>query len=93
MGSQGCRRTRKLHIPADLVVESFSHALQPSRGEDLEVEEPVLGWDCSSFHFHPTLAGMLRSTLIRNALPDATDKKDPVSPQACSLLPGIPEGY
>jgi len=28
-----------------------------------------------------------------HALPDATDKKDLVSPQACSLVPGMPEGY
>jgi hypothetical protein len=37
-----------------------------SRGEDLQVEEPVSRGDCSSFHFHPTVAGMLRSTLIRD---------------------------
>jgi hypothetical protein len=37
-----------------------------SRGEDLQVEEPVSRWDCSAFHFHPTVAGMLRSTLIRD---------------------------
>src|SRR5215468_2233085 len=64
-----------------------------SRREDLQVEEPVSCWDCASFDFHPTLASVLGSTLIGHALPDATDKKDPVSPQARSLVPGIPEGY
>ena len=37
-----------------------------SRRENLEIEQPVVCWDFSSFHFHPTLAGMLGSTLIRN---------------------------
>jgi hypothetical protein len=32
----------------------------------LQVEEPISGWDGSSFDFHPTLAGMLRPTLIRD---------------------------
>jgi len=59
----------------------------------LDVEEPVMCWYTPAFHFHPTLPRMLGSTLIGDALPDATDKKDPVSPQACSLVPGIPEGY
>jgi hypothetical protein len=36
-----------------------------SRREDLEIEQPVACWDCSSFHFHPTLASMLGATLIR----------------------------
>jgi hypothetical protein len=30
----------------------------------LEVEQPVLGWDCSSFDFHPTLTGVLGALLI-----------------------------
>ena len=46
-----------------------------------------------AFYFHAALPGMLGASLIRDALPDATDKKDPVFPQACSLVPGIPEGY
>jgi len=37
-----------------------------SRRENLEIEQPIVCWDFSSFHFHPTLAGMLGSTLIRN---------------------------
>src|SRR2546425_2202004 len=36
-----------------------------SRREDLEIEQPVACWDFSSFHFHPTLASMLGTTLIR----------------------------
>src|SRR5215470_12852568 len=36
-----------------------------SRREDLEIEQPVACWDCSSFHFDPTLASMLGATLIR----------------------------
>ena len=35
-----------------------------SRGEDLQVEEPVTCRDFSSFHFHPTLPGMLGATLV-----------------------------
>ena len=67
--------------------------MKVSRGEALEIQEPVVCRDASAFHSHPTLVRVLGPSLIRNALPDATDKKDPVSPQACSLVPGIPEGY
>jgi hypothetical protein len=84
---------RKNHIPPDLVVESFSHSLITSRGEDLEIEEPVVCRDYTSFHFYPTLSSMLGAPLIRHDLPDATDKKDLGSPQACSSDPGIPEGH
>jgi hypothetical protein len=35
-----------------------------SRGEDLEVEEPVCGRYSPAFHFYPTLPGMLSPTLI-----------------------------
>ena len=35
-----------------------------SRGEDLEIEQPVSCGDLSSFHFHATLAGMLGATLV-----------------------------
>src|SRR5438132_142104 len=35
-----------------------------SRREDLQVEEPVACWDCSAFHFHSTLAGMLSASLV-----------------------------
>jgi len=32
----------------------------------LQVEEPISGWNGSSFDFHPTLPGMLSPTLIRD---------------------------
>src|SRR5262245_27781199 len=35
-----------------------------SGGEDLQIEEPVACRDCSSFHFHSTLARVLRPALI-----------------------------
>ena len=31
----------------------------------MDIEEPISGWDCSTLHFHATLAGMLSATLIR----------------------------
>jgi hypothetical protein len=71
----------------------YPHSSKASRRENLEIEQPVACRDYASFDFHPTLPGMLGPTLIGHALPDATDKKDLVSPQACSLVPGIPEGY
>ena len=40
------------------------HASQASRGEDLEIEEPVACRHFSAFHFHPTVAGMPSPTLI-----------------------------
>jgi hypothetical protein len=56
-----------LHIPHST---QFSGGVghcssKASRREDLEIEQPVACWDCSSFHFHPTLASMLGATLIR----------------------------
>src|SRR4029450_2021844 len=44
--------------------KEYHRSSKASRGEDLEVEEPVACWDCSAFHFHPTLAGMLRAPLV-----------------------------
>jgi hypothetical protein len=35
-----------------------------SRGEDVQIEQPVSCWDCSSFHFHATLASVLGATLV-----------------------------
>ena len=37
---------------------------KPSGGQDLEVEQPVVCWDCSSFDFYSTLSGMHGATLI-----------------------------
>src|SRR5215831_12762303 len=42
----------------------WHHSSKASRCEDLQVEEPVACRDCSSFHFHSTLARVLRPTLI-----------------------------
>src|SRR2546422_5043917 len=64
-----------------------------SRRENLEIEQPVACRDFASFDFHTALTGMLGATLVGHGLPDATDKKDLGSPQACSLDPGIPEGH
>src|SRR5215510_11791047 len=36
-----------------------------TRGENLQVEHPICGGDASAFHFHPTVARVLGSTLIR----------------------------
>jgi hypothetical protein len=56
--------TRILHIPADLVVESFSHSLISSRREDLQIEQPISCRDSPAFHFYTTLPRMLGATLI-----------------------------
>ena len=37
-------------------------------GEDLEIQEPIPRGDCATFHFDPTLPGMLGSTLIRDQI-------------------------
>src|SRR5215813_14823089 len=44
----------------------WHHSAKASGGEDLQVEKPVACWDCASFHFHATVAGMLGPTLIRD---------------------------
>lgn len=44
--------------------KGYDHPSKATRGEDLEVEEPVLCRNFSAFHFHATLAGMLGPTLI-----------------------------
>jgi hypothetical protein len=54
----------KSHIPSDFVVEHFWGSLKASRGEDLQIEEPVYGGDASTFHFHAALTGMPSPTLI-----------------------------
>src|SRR5215475_12733774 len=35
-----------------------------SRREDVQGEEPVSRWDCSSFHLHATAASMLSAPLV-----------------------------
>ena len=32
----------------------------------MDIEEPVVGWDCSILHCHATLASMPSATLIRD---------------------------
>jgi putative flippase GtrA len=44
--------------------KEYHRSSKASRREDLQVEEPVACWDCSSFDFHSTLAGMLRAPLV-----------------------------
>src|SRR5262249_24949176 len=54
------------HYPTELRGGTCHRSAKASGGEDLQVEEPVACWDCASFHFHATLAGMLGPTLIRD---------------------------
>src|SRR5712691_531124 len=44
--------------------KGYHRSSKASRREDVQVEEPVACGDCSSFHFHATLAGMLRAPLV-----------------------------
>src|SRR4029434_5913739 len=48
-------RSSKNHIPPHYVVEDAHRSAKASRGEDLEVQEPVVCRYASSCHFHPTL--------------------------------------
>jgi hypothetical protein len=57
---------RNFQIPPDFVVRSIPHSAKASRGEDLDVEEPVVCWYAPAFDFHPTLAGMHGATVIRH---------------------------
>jgi hypothetical protein len=40
------------------------HSSKASRGEDLDIEEPVRGGYSPAFYFHSALTGMLSPTLI-----------------------------
>ena len=42
------------------------HSSKASRGEDAEIEQPVVCRDFSSFYFHATLASVLGATLGRS---------------------------
>ena len=53
------------HIPPHYVVERVRRSSKATRGENLQVEHPICGRDASAFHFHPTVARVLGSTLIR----------------------------
>ena len=54
----------------------WHRSAKASRGENLEIEEPVSCWDCSSFHFHTTLTGMLGSTLIRDEIVQVCEPRE-----------------
>src|SRR5262245_27435239 len=61
-----CRAAAGQDFPhsTGLCGEACPHSSEASRGEDLDIEEPVSGWDYSTLHFHSTLPGMLGSSLI-----------------------------
>jgi hypothetical protein len=64
------------------VVEHFSRSSKATRGKDLQIEEPVCGGYAPAFHFHPTLPGMLGSTLIRDEVVQVGEprEKRPLAP-------------
>jgi len=75
LGTRGLRLSdEKTQIPPNYVVEHFSHSSKATRGKDLQIEEAVCGGYAPAFHFHPTLPGMLGSTLIRDDVIIATHK-------------------
>ena len=55
------------------VCHSLSKA---SGGEDLEIEQPVSCWDCSSFDFYTTLPGMYGPTLIRDEVIQVCESRE-----------------
>ena len=55
---------RKISHSTELRGKGYPHSAKAARGENLEVEEPVACWDCTTFDFHPTLASVLGPTLI-----------------------------
>jgi len=55
----------RAHIPPTLVVERVRGSLKASRGEDLQIEEPITCGQSPTLDFHTTVAAMLGSTLIR----------------------------
>ena len=46
---------KKAHFPG-FSGRAYHRSSKASRREDLQVEEPVACWDCSSFHFYPHTA-------------------------------------
>src|SRR5437660_10747129 len=79
---------RFFHTPPNLVVERVSRSSKAARGEDLQVEHPIVCRYSSTFHFHPTLPGMLGSTLIRDEVVQVGEprEKRPLAP-ACMVKP------
>ena len=66
--SVGLRLTQEncylLFVGYETCRKEYHCSSKAARREDLQVEEPVVCWDGSSFDFHPTLAGMLRTPLV-----------------------------
>src|SRR5215813_4275418 len=58
--------TRITHIPPNLVVGRCRRTLIASGSEDLEIEHPVCGGQSPAFQFHPTLARVQGSALVRD---------------------------
>src|SRR5215813_1270847 len=56
--------------------EACPYSSEASGGEDLDIEEPISGWDCSTLHFHATLAGMLSATLIWNQVIEVRESRE-----------------
>src|SRR5262245_3281654 len=54
------------HIPPNYVVECVICSSNAARGENLQGEPPIGGGDASAFDFHPTVARVLGSTLMRH---------------------------
>src|SRR5215813_2066625 len=65
-GQPGVRAHPEIAHSTELRGGTCYRSAKAPGGEDLQVEEPVSGWDCASFHFHATVAGMLGPTLIRD---------------------------
>jgi hypothetical protein len=68
-------RKKKTHS-TELCGEACPHSSEASGGEALDIEEPVSGWDCSTLHFHATLAGMLSATLVRNKVIEVRESRE-----------------
>src|SRR5262245_18294249 len=60
----------------ELCGEACPHSSEAAGGEDLDIEEPISGWDCSPLHFHATLAGMLSATLICNQVIEVRESRE-----------------
>ena len=58
------------------------HSSKAARGEDLQVEHPILCRHSSTFHFHTPLTGMLGATLLRDEVIQVGEprEKRPLAP-------------
>ena len=73
---------RAVHIPPNYVVERVRRSSKATRGENLQVEHPICGGDAPAFHFYPTVARVLGSTLIRDQVVQVGEprQKRPLAP-------------